>query len=554
MRYIQPYGMVDPDAPYINGDPSIARQGSIPPAEAFEHPMRELVSIIDYNMLTPTDADLEQVFKSVRSQRMNYAQDTGSVNTLSVAFDSPIAAYSLGLPIRVKVANTNTGPCTIDAGGGRVSIKKPTGAELAADDIRAGGLIELVYDGASFQMINFGGAGAGGAANTYMVNIPYTVDTSPTANTITANFSPAITTLVPGTIIMVKAANTNTGLTTIKVNAIAAKSIYALGGAPEIPLLPSDIVVGDIMILTYDGTRFWLAPNAIINVDSTFNVANNTDIDTIFRALARKRIQPAVTITIKLATGIYTPFTTYHSDAQRIVVEGTMLAANPTVASFARTGASGAARANDAANNIVMLRSRYGTEVRITLATQNQGGVAVSHYGPGSITFKNLLITGPNTTGNGFGALIAGPNFTITGCSFWGSSWSSVYTIASSNVNMVNSFVCASYADGVAANTGASIWCTNCGVFGGGSDGFTAGMNGSVFLYQAGNYSQCNSNSGCYARQGGTIWVGGGAITSNGYIDFIGWGNATMITVSGAVVGTASPVQNSEGNYGAIHV
>ena len=53
MKYVQPYGISDADAPYINGDPSIARQGSIPPAAAFEHPMREIVAVIQKNGLAP---------------------------------------------------------------------------------------------------------------------------------------------------------------------------------------------------------------------------------------------------------------------------------------------------------------------------------------------------------------------------------------------------------------------------------------------------------------------------------------------------------------------
>ena len=35
MKYVQPYGIADEDAPYINGDPSQGRMGSIPPAAAF---------------------------------------------------------------------------------------------------------------------------------------------------------------------------------------------------------------------------------------------------------------------------------------------------------------------------------------------------------------------------------------------------------------------------------------------------------------------------------------------------------------------------------------
>ena len=46
MKYNQPYGITDPEAPYINGDPSIGRQGSIIPAAAVEFPQRDIISAI----------------------------------------------------------------------------------------------------------------------------------------------------------------------------------------------------------------------------------------------------------------------------------------------------------------------------------------------------------------------------------------------------------------------------------------------------------------------------------------------------------------------------
>src|SRR5262245_28986026 len=195
MKYVQPYGIADPDAPYINGDPSIGRQGSIPPAAAFEHPMREIMGVINKNLLAASSSDLLQMVKANRSQRVNYAEDTGTVNTLSVAFDPPMASYTVGLPIRVRVKSANTGACTIDAGAGRVNIRRPNGSSLVLGDLSAGGIVDLVYDGTLFQMINFLGAGGGGGGtgtgtgtggggdvinNYYNVNIPYTNDVSPT--------------------------------------------------------------------------------------------------------------------------------------------------------------------------------------------------------------------------------------------------------------------------------------------------------------------------------------------------------------------------------------
>lgn len=55
----------DDDAPYINGDPRIGQEGSIPPAAAFEHPMREIMYVIEEAGLTPDHEDLEQLRAAV---------------------------------------------------------------------------------------------------------------------------------------------------------------------------------------------------------------------------------------------------------------------------------------------------------------------------------------------------------------------------------------------------------------------------------------------------------------------------------------------------------
>ena len=157
-----------------------------------------------------------------------------------------------------------------------------------------------------------------------------------------------MTALSAGTILMVKANTTNTGPTQINVQGLGAKFVYALGGGD---LLPSDIINGDVLILTYDGTRFWINPNPIINQNVTLNCANNGEIVALFNSIARKRIQPDKTVTIKLAQAIFGPFKTFHIDSDRIIVAGTMKAARPTVSDFAKTGSS-AGRARPTAPTI----------------------------------------------------------------------------------------------------------------------------------------------------------------------------------------------------------
>jgi hypothetical protein len=564
MKYQQPYGISDPNAPYINGDPSIGRMGSIPPAAAFEQPMRELVSVITNSQLTPSDTDLQQVAKAVRSQRMNYADDTGSANTLSVAYNPPISTYTIGLPLVVKIHTTNTGPSTIDAGAGRVSIRKPTGAEMGAGDLPAGGLAELVYDGTNFQMINFGGAGAGGPINTFLVNIPYTVDVG-TPNTIIANFSPALTSYTAGMIFMVKIANTNTTFANINVNGLGLKPISAQGSTTAYPLLPCDLVAGDVLIFVYDGSRFWIYANDIINIAVAFTVSNNTQISDLFFALGRKRILTTGTayVTITLASGIYSQFQTQHPNADRMTVQGTMLAAAPVLADFARSGNSASARANDASNNINMLRTRYGTEVRFTNSTVN---TCVMHTGGGTITFKDLLVTGQNTPAGitngqvaGIGPVYGG-SVICTNVAVWGSGSFGFYVLAGS-MQCFNCYASSSQQNGgFTAGNGGSMALAGCGAFGCAENGVLCFTAGSANLWQRSGVPgspdlpacavQCNGNQGVLATRASNVSTGAANITSNG-VDLYAV-NMSMITVDSAVYGTTSPAVGTTGNGNAL--
>jgi hypothetical protein len=48
LQYNQPFGISDPNASYINGNPATGTMGSIPPALSIEHPQREIVNVIQW--------------------------------------------------------------------------------------------------------------------------------------------------------------------------------------------------------------------------------------------------------------------------------------------------------------------------------------------------------------------------------------------------------------------------------------------------------------------------------------------------------------------------
>jgi len=529
--------------------------------------MRELVAVITNSAEVPSEDDLEQVAKGVRSQRMNYCEDTGSVNTLSVALDPPLTAYSIGLPLHVRIRNTNTGPSTIDAGAGRVPIRKPNGSEMASGDLPAFGMAGLIYDGTVFQMINFGGAG-GGPGSVFQINIPYCVDIG-TVNQVIANFSPAVGSYTAGLIVMVKIANTNNTFANININGLGNKPIYAQGGHPNWPLLPGDLMVGDTIVFIYDGTAFWIYPNAVINQGVTFTVSTVAQFDQLFVALGRKRISTSGAVDIKLAPGTYGPalgalgnavLTTYHPDSDRITLEGPLNAGQtpPRTGNFQRSGNSASVRANDANVNVGMLRTIYAAEIKINTA----GTSGVLHAGPGQIFYKNLFVTGPNGAKqwptNGFAAIHS--RIVMQGCVAWGIGDYGFACVGNSSMVCYDCHANYCWTAGWGAADASSIGLVGGGSYSHSNHGMST-LSGSSILTNATDFplsptiangftSSHNAQFGGLADSSGIMFQYGTA-NSNGSQDLFAW-NAGIVKQIYSSIGSTSPAIGAVGNLNSI--
>ena len=119
MQYNQPFGISDPNASYINGNPSTGTMGSIPPALAIEHDQREIVRVIQWasdNKYTdmngalcipPTSTLTDQLLKSLfgilnsrllRAPRVYYVNgSTGSDSNDGLSAGSPFLTIQQAL-------------------------------------------------------------------------------------------------------------------------------------------------------------------------------------------------------------------------------------------------------------------------------------------------------------------------------------------------------------------------------------------------------------------------------------------------------------------------
>jgi hypothetical protein len=79
--------------------------------------------------------------------------DTGAANAYVITPQPAIAAYNKYQKFVVKIANTNTGPSTLNANGlGTQAIILPGGYALVGAELVAGMIAEFTYDGSAFEL------------------------------------------------------------------------------------------------------------------------------------------------------------------------------------------------------------------------------------------------------------------------------------------------------------------------------------------------------------------------------------------------------------------
>ena len=127
MKYNQPFGISDPEAAYINGNPATGTMGSIPPASSVEYDQREIVAVIkyafdkgliDFNNVacaSPSNSDLQQLLKAIFGMtNKNKLQGNVILYIDSDDGDDLTADGTLAKPYRTIQAAVNKAQSTID--------------------------------------------------------------------------------------------------------------------------------------------------------------------------------------------------------------------------------------------------------------------------------------------------------------------------------------------------------------------------------------------------------------------------------------------------------
>jgi len=98
-----------------------------------------------------------------------------------------------------------------------------------------------------------------------------TIATVSGTDTLTGSLTPAITAYATGNLFSFVAVATNTGATTINLNSLGAKSITKSGTTA---LAAGDLVIGQVYLIEYDGTRFQLINPSTTTPSGILPIAN----------------------------------------------------------------------------------------------------------------------------------------------------------------------------------------------------------------------------------------------------------------------------------------
>jgi len=435
VKYQPPYGITDPNAGYVNGDPSQGLAGSIPPAQSIEYPQREITNLITFGGYIPSDADLAQMTRGVRRAAFAFATDTGSVNSLSIALFPPIAAYEQGTELRVLVGNDNTGQATIRVDGlNTQQIIRKDGTPLLAGDLRRGGVAVLVYDGTNFQLVS-GTTGSVNVSGTGWFNgADWIVDIG-TVNHLVGTPPVAPTAYSAGQGFSVYIKNANTGPIDLNVNNLGAKPVKLPNG---VDLQAQDIIPNMVIHVWYDGTNFiMLTPIHLERIETALTKivgpnagADFADLIVAMEWLGRRRIGMKGLLTLSLQGSTSAPalaHPTYtqnviisHPDGDRLNIVGPAPVSVPTShGSFTYHNPPNATNINaDTATNVATMRSLFRTELKFA------AGFTLFLLGRVGL-IRNFMVSGPGLTATpmSHGIMIRGGRTTVdtvASCNFNG--------------------------------------------------------------------------------------------------------------------------------------
>lgn len=179
-----------------------------------------------------------------------YAADAGVNDTYVITCSPAPAAYTTGMVIQFLANTGNTGACTLNVNAlGARNIKVNKDLDPQDGYIKAGQIVTVVYDGTNFQVLSVPGKALVTQSGTEI----YAADSVGT-DSYAVTIAP-VPTLITGITFRIKVGTANTGPATLNVNGGGA---IALVKNYNQPLATGDLLAGQIIQVSYDGTSYQL--------------------------------------------------------------------------------------------------------------------------------------------------------------------------------------------------------------------------------------------------------------------------------------------------------
>lgn len=178
----------------------------------------------------------------------------GTANAQTLSGVGTISAYAAGQRFIFIAGNSNSGACTLNVNSiGAVSIVKgPAAGSLSSGDIRAGQVVDVVYDsggGGRFRLMDY--PSLNDVQNSALI---WGGTSTGSANVQAISVAPAITAYAAGQVFFFNPGFTNSSSLTLNVNGLGAKAVQRWGAA----LVGGEVKTNAPCLVVYDGTQFQL--------------------------------------------------------------------------------------------------------------------------------------------------------------------------------------------------------------------------------------------------------------------------------------------------------
>ena len=107
--------------------------------------------------LSQLDTNFNNVSSAINNAATysNYAVDVGIANNYAITISGVDTTYVAGIRFQLKATNTNTNSCSLNVNSqGTKGIVRTNGSDLPPGSIIAGSIVDVVYDGTKFQLMN----------------------------------------------------------------------------------------------------------------------------------------------------------------------------------------------------------------------------------------------------------------------------------------------------------------------------------------------------------------------------------------------------------------